>query len=245
MQKIRFFGSFAKPAVFDQFINMKTVVYNKAGEETGQVTLPKDIFEVPLKSDLVHQIAVSQASNRRQKIANAKGRADVSGGGKKPWRQKGTGRARHGSNRSPLWRHGGVTFGPTNEVNFEKGINKKMQRKAMFMVLSQKVKNNALIVLDELNFEKPKTKEIKNIFENLKSKVKTFTGKGVIVALSKEDKNVVLSVRNITRTVPMQAKDLNCLDLLSYKYLILTKNSLKNIKETFSGKKTEVSSEEE
>lgn len=224
---------------------MKTAVYNKTGEEIGQATLPKDIFEVPLKSDLVHQIAVSQASNRRRNIAHAKGRGEVSGGGKKPWRQKGTGRARHGSNRSPLWRHGGTTFGPDKDTNFEKTINKKMQRKAMFMVLSQKAKNNTLIVLDDLNFEKPKTKEIKNIFDNLKSKIKTFTGKGVIVALAKEDKNAVLAVRNIARTVPMQAKDMNCLDLLSYKYLILTKNSLKNIKETFSGKQDKVSSEEE
>lgn len=224
---------------------MKTSLYNKSGEETGQVILPKDIFEVPLNSDLVHQVAVSQASNRRRNIAHAKGRGEVSGGGKKPWRQKGTGRARHGSNRSPLWRHGGTTFGPNKETNFEKTINKKMQRKAMFMVLSQKALKNTLIVLDDLNFEKPKTKEIKDIFETLKSKIKTFTGKGTIVALSEHDKNAVLSVRNIARTVPMQAKDLNCLDLLSYKYLILTKNSLKNIKETFSGKQNQVSSEEQ
>jgi len=223
---------------------MKTVVYNKAGEEVGQVVLPKGIFEVELRSDLAHQVAVCQSSNRRQVIAHAKGRGEVSGGGRKPWRQKGTGRARHGSIRSPLWRHGGATFGPTNERNFEKGISKKMQRKAMFMVLSQKAKNNFLIVLDELNFDKPKTKEIRNIFENLKSKIPTFTGKGTIVALAKEDKNAVLAIRNMTRTVPMQATDLNCLDLLSYKYLILTKNSLKNIKETFLGKKNQDSEEE-
>jgi len=224
---------------------MKTALYNKTGEEIGQVVLPKDLFEVSLNSDLVHQVAVSQASNRRRNIAHAKGRGEVSGGGKKPWRQKGTGRARHGSNRSPIWRHGGTTFGPDKETNFKKAINKKMQRKALFMVLSQKVKNNALIVLDDLKFEEPKTKEIKNIFENLKKKIKTFTGKGTIIALSKDDKNSVLSVRNMVRTVPMQAEDLNCLDLLSYKYLILTKNSLKNIKETFSVKKEKESSEEE
>ncbi|MFA5249355.1 MAG: 50S ribosomal protein L4 [Candidatus Paceibacterota bacterium] len=223
---------------------MKTAVYNKVGEEVAQVTLPKDIFEVALKSDLVHQVAVCQASNRRQSIAHTKGRGEVSGGGKKPWRQKGTGRARHGSNRSPIWRHGGVTFGPTNERNFEKGISKKMQRKAMFMVLSQKIKNNALIVLDELSFDKPKTKEVREILNNLKLKISTFTGKGTIIALSKTDKNAVLSVRNLVRTAPMQAKDLNCLDLLSYKYLVLTKNSLKDIKETFSVK-SKVSSEEE
>lgn len=223
---------------------MKTVVYNKAGEEVGQVVLPKEIFEVALKSDLAHQVAVCQSSNRRQNIAHTKGRGEVSGGGKKPWRQKGTGRARHGSIRSPLWRHGGVTFGPTNERNFEKGISKKMQRKAMFMVLSQKAKNNFLIVLDELNFEQPKTKEIRGIIDNLKLKIPAFTGKGTIIALAKEDKNAVLAVRNMARTIPMQAADLNCLDLLSYKYLILTKNSLKNIKETFLGKQNQDSEEE-
>jgi large subunit ribosomal protein L4 len=119
-----------------------------------------------------------------------------------------------------------------------------MQRKAMFMVLSQKAKNNFLIVLDELNFEKPQTKEIRGIIDNLKSKIPAFTGKGTIIALAKEDKNAVLAVRNMARTIPMQATDLNCLDLLSYKYLILTKNSLKNIKETFLGKQNQDSEEE-
>ena len=108
---------------------MKVPLYNQEGKESGQALLPKEIFDVKFNSDLVHQVAVSQAANRRRVIAHTKGRGDVRGGGKKPWRQKGTGRARHGSRRSPIWKGGGVTFGPTKERVFKKDIPKKMRRK--------------------------------------------------------------------------------------------------------------------
>ena len=228
---------------------MKVNVYNQNGEETGTALLPKEIFDVKMNPDLVHQVVVSQMANRRKVIAHTKNRGEVRGGGKKPWRQKGTGRARHASIRSPLWRHGGITFGPTKEKVFKKEIPKKMKRLALFMVLSGKVKNNLLILLDKLKLEQSKTKLMAQIIENLKSKtelpfmeakVKKGTKssspikKGsVLIALSELDKNIILAVRNLPDVKTIQAKDLNCLDLLSLKYLIMPKDSVKVIRDTF------------
>ena len=110
---------------------MKTEVYNQQGKKVGQTILPKEIFEVPMNADLVHQVFISHTANQRQNSAHTKNRGEVRGGGRKPWRQKGTGRARHGSIRSPLWKGGGVTFGPRNEKNWKKDIPKKMKRKAL------------------------------------------------------------------------------------------------------------------
>ena len=134
---------------------MKIDIYNQKGEVTGSTTLPKEIFGVEFNADLVHQIAVSLSANKRQVSAHTKNRAEVRGGGKKPWRQKGTGRARVGSIRSPLWKGGGVTFGPRTDRKFEVEIPKKMRRKALFMVLSQKAKNNTLVVLDKFGSDYP------------------------------------------------------------------------------------------
>src|SRR3990167_5955176 len=117
---------------------MKISIYNQAGEKTSTMNLPKEIFEIKFNADLVHQIAVSLSANKRQISAHSKTRSEVRGGGKKPWRQKGTGRARHGSIRSPLWKGGGVTFGPRKDKVYEKDVPKKMRRKALLMVLSEK-----------------------------------------------------------------------------------------------------------
>jgi len=215
---------------------MKINVYNQEGKEVGQTLLPKEIFDVKMNPDLVHQIAVSQMANRRKVIAHTKGRGEVRGGGKKPWRQKGTGRARHGSIRSPLWRGGGVTFGPTRERVFKKQIPKKMKRLALFMVLSEKVKNNLLILIDKLKIEQPKTKFMAQVIENLKTPHQNLVGgkKGsVLIALPELDKNIILTTRNLPNIETIQAKDLNCLDLLSFKYLIMPKDSVRVIKETF------------
>ncbi|MCK4474111.1 50S ribosomal protein L4 [Candidatus Parcubacteria bacterium] len=203
---------------------MEVKIYNQKGEETGKTDLPSEVFDVKFNADLVHQVVVSQMANRRQVIAHTKDRSEVKGGGKKPWRQKGTGRARTGSIRSPLWRSGGVTFGPTKERKYDKIIPKKIRRKALFMVLSQKLRDEQLIVLDELKFAKPKTKEMKEIINNRKS---------MLIALPKIDKNVILSARNIPKTHTIPAKDLNCLDILNYKYLMLPKQAIEVIKETF------------
>ena len=136
---------------------MKTDLYNQAGEIINQVELPDQVFGLKINSDLLYQAVMAQLGNSRQVLAHTKGRSEVRGGGKKPWRQKGTGRARHGSIRSPIWKGGGVTFGPTKERNFSKTINKKMKRKALFMALSSKVTDQQLMVFDHLSIEKPKT----------------------------------------------------------------------------------------
>ena len=207
---------------------MKVPLYNQEGKESGQALLPKEIFDVKFNSDLVHQVAVSQAANRRRVIAHTKGRGDVRGGGKKPWRQKGTGRARHGSRRSPIWKGGGVTFGPTKERVFKKDIPKKMRRKALFMVLGAKVKDKELLLIDQLDVKTPKAKFMEQILKKLPCKDST-----VLIALPAYDKNAILAARNLTGAETIQAKDLNVLDLLSFKYLLVPKEAIKVIKETF------------
>lgn len=202
--------------------------YNTKGEKITQTKLPKEIFEVPVNSDLIHQVVVSQMARKKQVTAHTKTRGDVRGGGKKPWRQKGTGRARHGSIRSPIWRGGGVTFGPRKDKVFKKRIPKKMKRKALFMVLSSKVKDDSLILLDELKIEEAKTKLILEILKKLPLK-----NKSSLIALSEMDKNLILAIRNIPKIKTIQVRDLNALDLLSFKYLIMSKESIKVLKETF------------
>jgi len=207
---------------------MKYPVLNYQGEKVSEIDLPKELFDIPLNQNLVWQVMVSQRSNRRQSIAHTKDRSEVSGGGRKPWPQKGTGRARHGSIRSPLWKGGGVTFGPRKEKNFKKKIPKKMRRKALFMVLSEKAREKLLILLDKLEMEKIKTKIASNIFRNL---VKD--SKKTLLVLPDNEKKIILSFRNIPNLKIEQAKDLNCLDLLNSKYIIMPVKSIDVLKKTF------------
>lgn len=207
---------------------MKVDVCNLEGNKDGEVNLPKEIFEVKFNADLVHQVAVSQMANRRQISAHTKDRSEVRGGGKKPWRQKGTGRARHGSNRSPIWRGGGITFGPRTEKVYAKEIPKKMRRNALLMVLSAKAKNKQIIVLDELKSENVKTKEIAMVLSKLPG-----SKDSRLIALPKYDKNIYLSGRNIEKIEIQEVRNLNALDLLNNKYLVMTKESIKTIKDTF------------
>lgn len=208
---------------------MKYQVLNLNGKEDGEIILPKEIFEVKLNADLVHQIVISQMGNKRQISAHTKTRSEVSGSGKKPWRQKGTGRARHGSIRSPLWKGGGITFGPRNDKVYATEVPKKMRRKALFMVLSQKAKEKNLIVLDKLEMETPKTKTIAKSLLKLPCK-----NQSLLIALPKYDKNTFLSARNIKKTGISEARNLNVLDLLNSKYLLITKETIKTIKNTFA-----------
>lgn len=208
---------------------MKIDLYNQQGEVSGSVNLPKDIFEVKFNADLVHQIAVSLSANKRQISAHTKNRGEVSGGGKKPWRQKGTGRARHGSIRSPLWKGGGATHGPRTERVFEREIPKKMRRKALFMVLSQKVKDNQLVILDKIELEKGKTKEMVSSLLKLPC-----NSQATLIALPNYDKKIFMAARNIKKTSIEDARNLNVLQLLNHKYLLLTKESIKTIENTFA-----------
>lgn len=200
---------------------MSYPLYNMSGKETGSIDLPKEIFEVEINKSLINQVANLQMSNRRQGTANAKGRAEVRGGGRKPWRQKGTGRARHGSNRSPIWRGGGVTFGPTNEKDYKKKINKKLKKKALFMVLSAKAKSDSIIVLDSFDLKEAKTKIMAKALKVLKAE------NSAIIAIPMKNETIWKASRNIPGISVMPASDLNVLDLLSCKKLILSAESVR------------------
>ena len=203
--------------------------YNTKGEKIGTANLPADIFDVEINHDLVHQAVITQLANRRQTLAHAKDRSEVRGGGVKPWRQKGTGRARHGSIRSPLWRGGGITFGPSKERVFKKKINKKMRRKALFMVLTSKVKDGELMLLDKLEINEPKTKSMAKILENIFKDQK----KSILITIPKKDENINRASRNIPYAKLILADSLNVLDLLSFKYLLMPQEAIQVIKKTY------------
>ena len=209
---------------------IKVKIYNQEGNEVGEQELNPAIFEVGVKPELVHQAVLTQMANKRLILAHTKDRGDVSGGGKKPWKQKGTGRARHGSIRSPLWRHGGVTFGPTKDRNFCLKINKKARRKALLMCLSDKAANDRLIVLDKLELPEVKTRKMKEILLKLPAqKSKT------LIALAANDKNILRSSLNIPHLQTILADSLNVVDILNYKYLMVTVDGLKKIEDVYLG----------
>lgn len=207
---------------------MKVAVYNQEGKESGEMNLPKEIFDVQMNADLVHQVLISQTANKRQVSAHTKDRSEVRGGGRKPWRQKGTGRARAGSIRSPLWKGGGVTGGPRNEKVYEKAIPTKMRRKALFMVLSEKAKNNLLVVLDKMEMETAKTKAMANMMEKL-----PLAKDSRLVTALNGDKKINLAARNIKKTGVTEARNLNVANLLNYKYLLISKDGIKDLEKTF------------
>lgn len=211
---------------------MEFPLYNQKAENIGRVDLPDRIFNLDMNNDLVHQIVTSLRSNKRQVIAHAKGRAEVRGGGKKPWKQKGTGRARHASIRSPIWKGGGVTFGPTKDRNFKKKINKKMARKALFMTLSSKARDKQIFVLDNIKLENPKTKEMAIILKNFSSLMGNKPST-LLILPSMEDK-VKRSSKNLTNFSAVEARNLNPLEILSYKYLVLLKDSIDALNKTFN-----------
>ncbi len=206
---------------------MKTAIYNQKGEKTSDIELSEGFFDLPWNADLVHQVVVSMQANMRTPVAHTKGRGEVSGGGKKPWRQKGTGRARHGSTRSPIWIGGGVAHGPTKEKDYSKKINKKMKKKAFYTTLSQKLRDNEILFLDKVDLAKPKTKEA-SAFLNSISKIKGFENLAsrrknkALLALSKKSVETEKSFRNIPGMEISEARNLNILDLLTYKYLIIS-----------------------
>lgn len=223
-------------------------VYNMEGREVEKIKLPERIFGLKLNSDLVRQAIEAQMSQARVHYAHTKDRGEVSGGGKKPWRQKGTGRARHGSNRSPIWIGGGVTHGPRKEKNFIKKINKKMRRQAMFMVLSGKARDNEIIILDDLKLEQPKTKLMARVIQNFrptgdhskgkKSKFKSDLDRGTLIILARKDENVLRASRNIMKLGTIGAGSLNLVDLLNYKYLLMPKEAIEIIDKTYGTDRT-------
>ncbi|MCG2688250.1 50S ribosomal protein L4 [Candidatus Parcubacteria bacterium] len=212
--------------------------YNQSGEEAAKILLPKDVFGLDSNPDLIWQITRSQLANQRQGTAHTKTRGEISGGGKKPWRQKGTGRARHSSSRSPLWRGGGTTFGPRNDKIWKQGISKKMARKSLLVALSEKAKANELIVLESLELNGPKTKQMAVILNTLRSKIDGFNKAKALLILAKLDKNAVLASRNIPGLETIEVRNINTLQVLSFKYLILTKETISELRNTLIKNKT-------
>ncbi|MBU1289668.1 50S ribosomal protein L4 [Patescibacteria group bacterium] len=212
---------------------LKEIVYNQEGEEVGKVNLPADVFGLEINQDLICQAVNAQRANARESIAHTKDRSEVSGGGKKPWRQKGTGRARHGSNRSPIWKGGGVTFGPTNERVFTQKINKKMKQKSLLMALSSKVKDEEIILLDKLDLTEAKTKKMAEILNKLKNGAKKDIDKGVLIVLPAVDQKIITASRNLPKIKTIQADSLNIYDILNYHYLLMPKESIKVIQKFY------------
>ena len=201
-------------------------VYNMEGKEVGTMELNDAVFGVEINDHLVHLAVVRQLANNRQGTQKAKTRSEVSGGGRKPWRQKGTGHARQGSTRSPQWAGGGVVFAPTPR-DYSLKMNKKERRAALKSVLTSRVQENKLIVLDELKLDEVKTKAIQNVLNNLN------VSKALVV-LADNDANVVLSTRNIPDVVTALPNTINVYDILKYNTVILTKASAAAIEEVYA-----------
>ena len=205
---------------------MNAKVYSREGKEAGSVTLPETVFGVAWNPDLVHEVVVGMQANARTSTAHTKDRSEVRGGGKKPWRQKGTGRARHGSNRSPIWTGGGVTFGPRNEKDYSVKINKKARTKALASVLSKKLTDQEIIFVDSLSMTEPKTKEAKAVVAALakgsdQASLATKRKNAAIVVLADRNLATEKSFRNFGNIEVAQAKDINPVDLLTYKYVVV------------------------
>jgi large subunit ribosomal protein L4 len=205
---------------------METAVYNQKGGDAGKITLPEHIFGLNWNSDLVHQVAVSMASNARQPIAHAKTRGEVRGGGKKPWQQKGTGRARHGSTRSPIWVGGGVTHGPRKDKNYARKVNRGMKAKALYTILSRKLRDGEVFFVDSLSMNDAKTKNAVSTLSTMSGAIRNFPsferkGNALLIAFAKRDENIVRSMRNIETVTVDEVRNLNPLMLLQYKGIVL------------------------
>jgi large subunit ribosomal protein L4 len=204
---------------------MEAKIYNQKGTEAGTINLPEKVFGVSWRSDLVHQVVEGMRSNKRAGTADTKDRGEVRGGGRKPWKQKGTGQARHGSTRSPIWVGGGVTHGPLSEKNYKRKISKKMRAQALFSVLSRKMKDQEIIFVDSLVLAKINTKAgvsaINNLtkagnFKNLKTKKPK-----ILIALYERNEKSEKSFRNLPQIEIVFLKNLNPMDVLNYKYLLV------------------------
>lgn len=206
---------------------METEVYNQKGKSVGKLTLPESIFGLPWNSDLVHQVVIGMQANARTPVAHTKTRGEVRGGGRKPWRQKGTGRARHGSTRSPIWVGGGVAHGPRNEKSYEQKINKKMKMKALFTVLSEKLRKGNILFVEELALKNIKTKDAVGVITDL-SKVKGFEkmvgGKkpNTYITCPAKTDTLKKSFANIKTVEIDEVKNINPVDLLAFKYIIIS-----------------------
>ena len=204
----------------------KVAVYNMEGKEVDTIELNDALFGVEVNEHLVHMAVVQQLANNRQGTQKAKTRSEVRGGGRKPWRQKGTGHARQGSIRAPQWKGGGVVFAPTpRDYSFK--LNKKEKRAALKSALTSRVQENKLIVVDSLKMDAIKTKEFKNVLDNLKVEK-------ALVVLNDMDNNVIMSAKNIPTVKTTQTNELNVFDVLKYNTVVVTKDAVATIEEVYA-----------
>ena len=202
---------------------MKVQVLDQSGKPVEEMSVPEEVFNYPVKSHLVYETVVNYLANQRQGTASTKTRAEVSGGGRKPWRQKGTGRARAGSNRSPLWRHGGTTFGPKpRDYSYE--LPRKAKKNALKSALAAKLADNLLLVVNEISISQPKTKEAVAWLKNMKID-------SALIIDSKENNNLFLAVRNIPKIKAVEGEKLNTYDVLRYKWLGFSQQAFSSLVE--------------
>ncbi len=227
---------------------LETNVYSTAGKEVGTLTLPEVVFGAKWNADLVHEVVVSMQGNARAGTAHTKTRGEVRGGGKKPWRQKGTGRARHGSSRSPIWVGGGVAHGPRNEKDYSRKINRNARAKAFAIVLSKKFADGEMLFVDNFGMTTPKTKDAKQVLMSLsgikgKEDMKSRKRNLALIALPMREEETEKSFRNFGNVHVSQIKDINPVELLTYKYVIVAKPdaSLKLLTERAMTKSARVS----
>jgi len=207
---------------------MKIVVYNIEGKKVEDMELSDSVFGVYKNDDLVHQVAVSLGANKRESIAHTKTRGERAGSGRKPWKQKGTGRARVGSVRSPIWKKGGIVFGPRSDRNYKKKINCKMNIKAILSVLSGKAKDNEIYIVDRMELPEKKTKEMAKVIKNLKISGKT------LLVFGKKEKDIMLASRNLKDAQNIFSDQLNVLDMLNSRNMLISKDSIKQIEKKYS-----------
>lgn len=199
-------------------------MYNLEGKEIGELELSDAVFGVKIKPSVVHEVAVAMANNQREPWADTKGKGEVAGGGKKPWQQKGTGRARHGSIRSPIWKGGGVVFGPKTERNYKTKINKKTRRLALKMLLSDRAGAGVLLAVESFNFAEPKTKLFAKFL-----KVLPLPTKKVLVLADGKDENLLRATNNLQKVKTMRAEDVSALDILNVGLVLAGKDGLKKL----------------
>ena len=206
---------------------METQIYNQKGKSVGKLELPESVFGLPWNGDLVHQVVTAMQANARTPVAHTKIRGEVRGGGKKPWRQKGTGRARHGSSRSPIWKGGGITHGPRNDKSYEQKINKKARIKALYTVLSEKLRHGQILFVEELSLKNIKTKDAAVIVKDL-STVKGFEkivgGRkpNTYITVPAKSETLKKSFANIPTLEVDEVRNINPVDLLAYRYIIIS-----------------------
>ncbi len=206
---------------------MEATLYTQKGAESKKISIPESVFGLPWNADLVHQVVTSMEGTARTNVAHTKNRGEVRGGGKKPWQQKGTGRARHGSIRSPLWVGGGVTHGPRNDKDYSRKVNKKMKAKALYTILSAKFKSGQVLFIDDMSQKAPKAKEALVVLKSL-SKIAGFKDllakrkNSAYVALAGKDLNTEKSFRNFGNLTVDEIRNINPVDLMKYKYVVIS-----------------------